>query len=473
MVVKKSVVNDSFVFTIFGASGDLARLKIFPSLYELALQGRFEGDYWIIGYARSEMELDEFRGRFNDSIREAFKENWSERHESILQEMLKKVFYQQGMYDELESFKKYGESIKSLTNNEFVQELCFFSVPPVAFQPIVNNMAAIREDSNLRSKVKLIIEKPFGEDYKSAKDLFHCISNSFKESQVYLLDHYLGKLPQRSILRLREKNRIMNLLIDSSEISNIQVSALETLEVEERLGYYDKVGATKDMIQSHLLQLFCLIGMEIPVRVDTESVALNKHFILSSLEFEKGVIGQYEDFCEAKKYQCSPFTDTYASCRLMVNNTHWYGIPIFIRTGKSLAKKQTSVVVEFTKYEHQDRSLPANRLEFEIAPNPSVRIVMSNETGYDQHVSEVVTQKSIMCEGDDCMQAHAVLFLDALLDKKMFFLKFDQILDSWKIIDKMKESLAGKRPEIYKKGSNGPSAGDDLIEETGFKWINF
>jgi glucose-6-phosphate 1-dehydrogenase len=460
----KNKFSKKFVFTIFGASGDLADLKLFPALYELYTSGRLENDFWIVGYARSEMSLEEFRIKFKNSILEFI----GDKANDFVEVILERVFYFQGQYDKADSFQEYQEFVDEITGGEFEEELFHFSVPPSTYSEIISNIAQIRIGKN-RDKVKLLIEKPFGEGADSAEKLERCIMDKFKAEQVFLIDHYLGKHPVRSILSLRENNRVLNMLLAGDIVSNVQISALEKLTVENRLGYYDAVGATRDMVQSHLIQLLCFVLFEMPAKVDFWSVDSTKEYLIRNLDFVKGVFGQYEGYCSESRIACSPNTETYFAGKFFLNNTNWINTPVYLRTGKALDRRQTSVVIEFKKYENQPLEIPCNRLEIEIAPDPSIRLFLVNENGYESKVHNLVTSESLSCEDESCMSPHAVLFLDAMLGKRMFFVSFEQAIESWRLVENV---VQNKQISEYQIGANGLKEADELLERDGFKWID-
>lgn len=463
----KNKFSKNFVFTVFGASGDLADLKVFPALYELFESERLEKNFWIIGYARSEISLVDFRAKFRNSILKFAQNNNRKIEDSMVEKILDKVFYFQGQYDEIESFEKYRKYVQELTNNEYAEEIFHFSVPPSAYCEIIKLIHKV--SAGIRDRIKLVIEKPFGGSLKSAKTLEAVIKNLFCEEQVYLIDHYLGKHAVRSILSLRENNKVLNMLLSGSEVSNLQVSALEELGVEERLGYYDMVGATKDMFQSHLIQLLSLVMVELPAEINQNSIKSVKDFFVENLKFEKAVFGQYEDYCQNSKYKCSPQTETYFAGKFLFNNNKWFNVPLYLRTGKAMNRKQTTVVVEFKKYEYQDGDLPRNKLVIEIAPNPSIKLFLVNENGYESQVHDLVTTESLNCGAEDCMSSHATLFMDVLLDRRMFFVSFKQALCSWVLTEKV---LANKKIVKYPKGSVGLRASYEMIEKDRFNWVN-
>lgn len=462
-------IQEPFILTIFGASGDLAKEKIFPALYSLMEQKRFSEHFWIIGYARTEKDMQTFRKEFEQSVKEKSKD---EIDQNILSKLLEHVFYFTGQYDQKESFDKFQKYHRDLTKGKKVTHLAYFSVPPTAFQPIIKNLGETKKPGD---DIRLIIEKPFGEDTASATELFHFIARYFDEEQVYLLDHYLGKSVVQSILHLRECNRILNTLLDGDDIANIQITAFENVGVNSRIGYFDKVGLIKDMIQSHLLQVLALITMAIPVTETAESLHREKYNILSSLSFTPNpkniVIGQYESYCHKQGVgECSP-TETFAAVRLFIDRQSWFNVPIYIRTGKMLKKKKTTIVIEFKKFAFQAKEDPANLLVIELYPEEKMSLKLITKNGVGEMENKVITTSdSLACSGDDCLPEHGLLLLDVVRGRKIHFLSFPQIIAAWQVTEKMLKAAKKMKPEIYKDGGTGPDSQNNLTAMDKFTW---
>lgn len=455
-------ISGKFIFTIFGASGDLAYLKLFPALFELFDRGYFEDEFYIIGYARSEMSREEFQNKFRKSLLEFANKEDLKIQDSDLEKLLKNVYYFQGSYSEIDSFKDYVEFVKEIGCNEHEQELFHFSVPPKAYAGIIENIAKVRTGEN-KGKVKLIVEKPFGEDLESAIELEAKVKGLFSEDQVYLIDHYLGKHAIRSILDLRKRNRILDMMFEGRVISNVQITALEELKVENRLNYYDHVGAVKDMFQSHILQLLSLVLLDLPYDLTGDSIAAAKEHVFNSLIFKDGIFGQYEDYCHRNNYTCSPFTETLFAGVFSFNKQDWFDVPILVRSGKAMDRKQTSVVIEFKPHNQQD-SENSNRLIFEIAPNSGMKLTFENGDN-----TEIVTAQQLDCGEEKCMSSHGVLFLDAMRGDKEYFVSFRQAISAWKLTENF---LEGKKVFRYKANQTSNKEMDELAESYGIKWID-
>ncbi len=466
-------VDEPFVFTIFGASGDLAKLKIFPAIFALAEQKRFKKNYAIIGYARSKKTTEEFRAIFEQSVKKAYKKELNTYQEEVLSDLLKNVYYVSGQYDQLSDFQSYRKTIEDLKFQK-PTEISYFSVPPSVFAPIVENLAGIRNENEMR----LVLEKPFGTDEGSARELFHFIARFFDEEHIYLLDHYLGKKAVRSILPLRHVNRILNLMLKGREIANIQISAFEDFGVEDRIGYFDQSGTIKDMIQSHLLQILALVTMSIPIEKNAKNIQNEKSAILSALHFEPKKsnisLGQYDNYCSDHEACKLSKTETFVALKFFINRESWFQVPIFMRTGKNLHEKHTFLVIELKKFPFQKESDQPNRVIIELFPNEKIHIKLLDEDGVTSQNEEITTSDSLACTGDYCLPPHSLLFLDVIRGDKKHFVSFNEILASWNFVDKIVNfNVTEKIPvETYEVNSKGPASQNTITGKDGFKWYD-
>ncbi|PIR04382.1 MAG: glucose-6-phosphate dehydrogenase [Candidatus Magasanikbacteria bacterium CG11_big_fil_rev_8_21_14_0_20_39_34] len=465
-------LKKSFILTIFGASGDLAKIKIFPALYTLARQGRFPQNYFIVGFARSEKTQDEFRKEVEKSIQEYTNENVKP---SVLKELLSHVHYFSGQYNELKSFQEYRTFLKSLSKKE-MSHIAYFSVPPVVFHPIITNLSKSRKNKN--EDIRLVIEKPFGHDYKSAEALFHYVSEHFGEEQFYLLDHYLGKSSVQSILNMRRSNRILSNIIRGSEIANIQITALEEVGVQHRIGYFEHVGIVRDMIQSHLLQIFALTTMTIPNKLSSESLKREKNNVIEAIdcpaEDDNVVLGQYKSYRSQEGVKKTSTTETFAAVRMFIDKENWYKVPIYIRTGKKLHEKHTYISIELKKFPFQDEKEQPNRIIIEFHPEPRINIELVNlQEGVSRYQS-ITTADSIACNIDGCLPEHGSLLLDVLDGKRLHFLSFSEILSAWRVVDEMKMLMKERCSKLYRyeDGSEGPKEQHRLPRMDGFEWYD-
>ncbi len=473
--METSHIKNPFALIVFGASGDLAKLKIFPAFYALAKQKRLPKEYYIIGFARTQKSQEEFKKEFVESIKNSRQKN-TKIEKNLLDKLSSHLHYFTGQYNQIHDFKKFKTYLKEITKNPAITKLAYFSVPPIAFNDIIKNLGETKNSP--QEDIRLIIEKPFGLDQKSAEKLFHFTARYFEEEQVYLLDHYLGKSAVQSILNLRHSNRLLNLMMKGPEIANIQITAEEKIGVKNRANYFDQVGIIKDMIQSHLLQILALITMSIPITENFYSIHREKYSILSALQFIKSkkniVLGQYKSYHGEKDIPKNSHTETFAALRLFIDRESWYKVPIYIRTGKKMDKKDTCAVIEIKKFAFQPKEEQPNRLIIELQPDEKITIRLVNKHGHSSEYQTISTSDSIACIGDECLPEHSLLLLDVLKKNRTHFLSFQEIIASWKLIDSIIDFIKKNkiRPEIYKDNSSGPTSQNILTEHDNFTWYD-
>lgn len=468
----------SFTLVIFGASGSLAKLKLFPSLYELVKENRLTKEFKIVGYARTPMSSEEFRNFFAESIRKQDPNV----EEDKLQELLKNVFYFAGSYDQAEDYERFKKELKKIEKEPKRIRAAYFSVPPTVFPDIFRNLAQANFDTP-KSSLRLVIEKPFGTDLDSAKKLKKLLDKTFKSEQIFLLDHYLGKEAVSNLLSLRYANSILTSLLSSEYVANIQISALESKDIEGRANYFDQVGILKDMVQSHLLQVLAYFTMYAPKEKTAEAIHHEKARVLKGVSLcdlaNSVVRGQYQGYKTEKGIPKDSQTETFAALKICLKHGLWEDVPIYIRSGKSLKQKWTGVVVEFKprKAQRQSPELPPNRIVIQIQPYEKIEFHLLTKLGgktFDFH--ELTTGRPIYCSGD-CLGEHGRLFLDVLEGRQDLFLNFEEIFEAWRVIDPIQNTCDRMRAghcklHLYKKGSLGPKAADELLKKDGFKWFN-
>lgn len=469
--------ENNFTMIIFGASGSLAKLKLFPSIYQLAAEERMPKDYKIVGYGRSEISNDNFRAFFKKSVME----RTDHVDEKKLDDLLKNIFYVSGQYNEEKDFKHLHKTLEEIEKNKNRVRIAYFSVPPSAFPDIFDNLASVNFNS-IKSKLRLVIEKPFGYDYKSAKKLSKTLQRHFKQEQIYLLDHYLGKEAVTNLLSLRYANSILTTLLNRDYVSNIQISGLESKDIEGRANYFDHVGILRDMVQSHLLQILAYLTMFMPRERTAGAIHHEKAQLLKSLRLSdiknNFVRGQYIGYTKEKGIAKDSKTETYAAMKLMLKHPLWKDVPIYIRSGKSLVQQWTAIVFEFKprRAQRDHGELPPNRIVIQLQPYEKIEFHLLTKLGgktFDFH--DLTTGRPIYCSGD-CLNEHGRLLLDVIAGKNDLFLNFEEIFAAWKVIDPL-QKFCGKMQKKdkclyqYKKGGNGPKAADELLAKDGFKWF--
>jgi glucose-6-phosphate 1-dehydrogenase len=419
------IAENNFTLVIFGASGSLAKLKLFPALYELEKEKRMPKDYAIVGYARTEMSDEAFRKFFEKSIRDADKNV----DEAALKKILTHLHYYTGSYDQKSSYEDFLKALKKIEKEKKRVRLAYFSIPPSAFPEVLKNLAEVPWDTR-KSPLRLIIEKPFGYDLASAKKLKKALQKNFKPQQVFLLDHYLGKEAVSNLLSLRYANSILTSLMTRDYVSSIQITAMEDKDIEGRANYFDHVGILRDMVQSHLLQVLAYLTMFAPRSKTKAGIQREKARVLKSIRLGSHhnsiVRGQYQGYTEQKGIPTDSQTETYAALKLYLKHPLWKGVPIYIRSGKSLHQKWTAVVIEFAprRAQRDTPGLPPNRLVIQLQPYEKIEFHLLTKLGgktFDFH--DLTTGRPIYCSGD-CLVEHGRLLLDAIAGRQDLFFGF-------------------------------------------------
>ncbi|MGB0744844.1 MAG: glucose-6-phosphate dehydrogenase [Opitutales bacterium] len=488
------------VVVIFGASGDLTARKLVPAIFNLGVDNLLPGDFHLIGYGRKPIPDDDFRTMMDEAIGEHSRRPLNK---DIWERVRQNMTYHAGGYDEAEAFTSLAGKIDAIEEElgREVQRLFYISTPPSVFQPIIENlgtsgMARTHLHTKLASKV--IIEKPFGHDLESARALNSSINQVFEESQVYRIDHYLGKETVQDLLVQRFANAIFEPIWNREYVDCVQITVAESIGVGSRGGYYDTSGALRDMIQNHTMQLVALTAMEPPVSLDPESIRDEKVKVLKaiqalSLDPEDGdvVRARYEsglvDGRPAKSYKEEEdipedsYTETYAALRLSINNWRWKGVPFYIRSGKRMPRRASEIAIQFKRppgilfSEGNKFDLAANTMVISIQPDEGVTLVMNSKIpGLETRTQPVKMHfRYATTFGSNTPEAYERLILDAMIGDSTLFIRGDETEASWKlctpILDHWKES-GDKGLETYPAGSWGPKASEQLLAHNGHEW---
>ncbi|HEV2965874.1 MAG TPA: glucose-6-phosphate dehydrogenase, partial [Chthoniobacterales bacterium] len=345
---------------IFGATGDLTHRKLMPALYNLAADGELPPAVSVIGFARRPKADDDFRKEMEEAVKKFSRQTV---RDEIWKNFAQSIFYHQSDFSDESGFKSLAQRLDKIDKERGTRgnRLFYFAVGPDQFEPILKHLkAAGLNNAAEGSWARVIIEKPFGTDLESARELNRVISNSFSEDQTYRIDHFLGKETAQNILVLRFANAIFEPLWNTRYIDHLQITAAETLGVEGRAGYYESAGALRDMVQNHLLQLLCLVAMEAPSDLRADSIRDEKVKVVRCLRRMKAeevatnvVRGQYADgaingkpvpaYRKEEKVDPKSTTDTFVALKLNVDNWRWWDVPIYMRVGKRLPKSATEI----------------------------------------------------------------------------------------------------------------------------------
>ena len=434
----KNVKNSAII--IMGASGDLSKRKLIPALSFLKKEGRIGEGCVIVGSGRKHFTDEEFRNHVNAS-----------------EELAPLLHYHSG----IQGLRAYLDTL-----GKFETTIVFFSLPPKVY---ADTAAALRKEG-FGERTRIIVEKPFGYDYQSARELNVRLSENFAEENIYRIDHYLAKEAVQNILVFRFANSIFYPIWNSDYIESIQINATEELGVESRGAYFDGAGVIRDMVQNHLIQMLALLTMEAPVSLDPEDIRMQKINILKTLEVVNSVRGQYEGYRNEPMVNPESTTETYAELELRIKNFRWDGMPIYIRTGKALGRKGTEIGIRFKKLPrllyNANGDLSPNRIIFYVQPTTGIVI--------DHTVKIPGTDKGItQSQLDFCLtdafgpflaeNAYQRLLMDALTGERTLFVSAEETELAWKVLSNVLDS---GELFLYRKGEIPKSP-------TGIDWIDF
>lgn len=478
-------------FVLFGATGDLAKRKIYPALFNLYVNQKLPKSFLIIGVGRSKMSDEEFQSRVDDSLT-----NFS-RH-SIEDKSKKEEFVQAFRYSRLDvtNPEEYAHLLELIQRSErernsMDNRMFYLSVAPEFFEIIAANI----KESGLSSTEgwkRLIIEKPFGHDLPSSQELNNQLGNAFEEDEIYRIDHYLGKPMVQNLEALGFANPILQALWNNQHIANVQITASETVGVEERAGYYDKVGAIRDMVQNHMLQLLMMTAMHLPTQGSAINIRDEKIRVMDSLrplhkEFvvDHVVRGQYSageihgepvaGYQEEPGVAPSSKNDTFVATRVWVDNGFWRGVPFYIRTGKRMTGKYTKIVIEFKNplkyfYRNDNQDAAPNLLVINVSPHEGVSMQLNSKNPINGHLEPIMVD--FLASDENVPEAYELLIFDALRGDPTFFAHWKEVELSWKWVQPILEAFQENKLPLhtYQAGSMGPKASHDLLEVDGFNW---
>ncbi|KAI8825792.1 glucose-6-phosphate dehydrogenase [Fimicolochytrium jonesii] len=477
--------SDSTVIIVLGASGDLAFKKTYPALFGLYKNGFVPQNTDIVGYARSHIELDDFRKRVSSKIKTS-----NDEEKSFLTKFLGRCTYVSGKYDDAESFKKLNEAVDNIQKNASgaKHRVFYMALPPSVFIPASEGLRqhVYAKDGNNR----LIVEKPFGKDSESSDKLAQALSQHWQEeearSPIYRIDHYLGKEMVKNLMILRFANIFFGAIWNRQYIDNVQITFKEPIGTQGRGGYFDEFGIIRDIMQNHLLQILSIVAMDKPQSLDAEHVRDEKVKVLRAIEpltLDNVLLGQYtksEDGKEAgylddEGVPKDSVTPTFAAAAFQIKNERWNGVPFILKCGKALDAQKTEVRIQFQDVPGNIYpGVARNELVVRVQPEEAVYMKFNNkQPGLSSTAitSELDLSYSRRYQDVKIPDAYESLILDVIKGDKANFVRDDELDAAWKIFTPLLHKIEGEKikPELYPFGSRGPASLSKFVEKYGFK----
>jgi glucose-6-phosphate 1-dehydrogenase len=480
---------DPCALVIFGASGDLTHKKLMPALYALMLRRLLPPRFVIVGVARTEADDDAFRSDMKDAVQKHARDEF---RQDVWDELAQRMHYVATDFADAGGESKLQDLLTKLDKEQELggNRVYYLAVPPPAFPTIVDTLGKHRTATGW---TRLIVEKPFGHDLESARDLNRMLYEHFEESEIFRIDHYLGKETVQNMNALRFANGIFEPIWNRQFIDHVQITVAESIGIEGRAGYYERAGAIRDIFQNHLLQLLALTAMEPPIDFTAESVRNEKVKVLKALhtpgpksvvrgQYGRGFVEGEEVVAYREEQDVAPdsMTETYVAAKLYVDNWRWADTPFYVRMGKRLARRETTIAIQFKRAPHPpfgevaSEGLRPNVLLVHVQPDEGVSLAIGAKVP-GQGMTIRTVHMDFLYGGafrTSLPEAYERLILDTLLGDGTLFTRADEVEEQWLLVDSIVAAWQRDRPSFpnYAAGTWGPPSGDDLLHRDGRSW---
>jgi glucose-6-phosphate 1-dehydrogenase len=487
-------VPEPCALVVFGVTGDLARKKLLPAIYDLANRGLLPNDFVLLGFARRDWGDGDFAALAKRSAKEHARTPWNE---EVWKRLCADIQFVPGSFDDDNAFDSLAKTLDELRDSHGIKGNAAFylSIPPSMFPVVLTQMERTGLASNDQSGGwrRVVVEKPFGHDLLSALQLNSLVDTVFTPGDVFRIDHYLGKETVQNILALRFANQLFEPVWNSHYVDSVQITMAEDVGIDGRAAFYDATGAARDVLQNHLFQLLALTAMEEPVDFSAEAIHTEKLKVLRAISLphdlgDYAIRGQYDQgwlageravaYRDENGIAADSKTETYAAVRLGIETRRWAGVPFYLRTGKRLPRRVTEIGVLFKKAPHlpfsqtDTQELGHNQLVIRVQPDEGVTLKFGSKVpGTEMEVRDVVMD-FLYGEAftESSPEAYERLILDVLIGDARLFPPNDEVEASWRVIDPLEEFWAGKDPHLYRAGEWGPKEAEAMLARDGRQW---
>jgi glucose-6-phosphate 1-dehydrogenase len=479
---------------LFGITGDLARKKVMPAIYDLANRGLLPPGFALVGFARRDWANEDFAKVVRDAVREHARTTF---REEVWRTLAEGIHFVPGTFDDPTSFDLLRETVHKVDQERGTggNHVFYLSIPPGSFTTVCEQLdrSGLSKSTNGAWR-RVVIEKPFGHDLKSARELNSIVESVFPPDSVFRIDHYLGKETVQNLLALRFANQMFEPIWNANYVDHVQITMAEDIGIAGRAGYYDGIGAARDVIQNHLLQLLALTAMEEPVSFQAHALRAEKEKVLSAVRLPKDLArstarGQYAagwqgseqviGYLDEEGIGKRSTTETYAALKVEIDTRRWAGVPFYLRTGKRLGKRATEIAVIFRRAPHlpfdqtATEELGQNAIVIRVQPDEGITMRFGSKVpGAAMEVRDVSMDFGYGTSfTESSPEAYERLILDVLLGDPPLFPRHEEVELAWQILDPVEAFWARKgRPDPYPAGGWGPASADDMMRRDGRNW---